>query len=163
MHRSRLVGLSTASFMLLASMAAAGDRAIATFDGVPLDFLVNKFNLETAENPLSTIEPKLTADEVVASIYAWQVKHRDDMDDATIAIFEKIVETRKLPKDATLDLITRWQIEGREFDVWWVNLEIKTGEKTGYALRVRERFIKTRPFKGPGARLIIERIDVDAK
>lgn len=162
-HTVRLVGLLTLGMLSIADFALAGDRAVATFDGVPLEFLVNKFNLETAENSLSTIEPKLTVDEVVASIYAWQIKHRDDIDDATFAIYKEIAETRKLPKDATLVLMTRWQVDDREFDVWWINLEIKTGEKAGYGLRVRECTIKSRPFKGPGVRLQIEGIKSDVQ
>jgi hypothetical protein len=40
------------------------------------------------------------------------------------------------------------------FTVWWVNLRVKTGEDSGYALRVRQRIISVRPLKkGEGVRL----------
>jgi hypothetical protein len=35
--------------------------------------------------------------------------------------------------------MTRFQSkEGGEYTVWWVNLDVATGENSGYGLRVRE-------------------------
>jgi hypothetical protein len=43
--------------------------------------------------------------------------------------------------------LTLADTRGREFDsdVWWVDLSIFTGEKTGYTFRIRDRKIRSRP------------------
>lgn len=80
------------------------------------------------------------------------------MDDKTFKLYRKIAETRTLPADSELHFMTRWVMpEQAEFTVWWVNLDVKTGEKSGYGLRVRQRIISARPLKkGEGARARFE-------
>jgi hypothetical protein len=48
---------------------------------------------------------------------------------------------------ATLSFCTNWTgFNGYQFDVWWVDLNIKTGPTTGYTYRIRDQKLRCRPL-----------------
>ncbi|MHC4403485.1 MAG: TlpA family protein disulfide reductase, partial [Planctomycetota bacterium] len=89
----------------------------------------------------------LTEDEIVSVIRGWD---RDKMEvrDETYRIYQKIAESRTLPARAKLHRVGLTRPEGKyDYRVWAVNLEVMTGESTGYGLRVREEKLPhTRTF-----------------
>jgi hypothetical protein len=128
----------------------------AKVDGTPLRFLVNELNRKAAEDPIGKDQPQLTEDEIVGEIYAATLEGHE-MNDETAKIYRKIAETRTLPADADLYFMTHWVMQGQaDFTVWWVNLDVKVGEKSGYALRVRRRIISGRPVQKGGGGVRIE-------
>ena len=69
----------------------------------------------------------------------------------------KIADTEILPPGAYFRFITEWRWhKGYDFDVWWVNLEVDPVERGskdpkagfGYAYRIRDRKISSRPSTG---------------
>ena len=153
--RRATLGLSMILFTALSAIhlqrLSAADRIAAPLEGTPLKFLLGDFNRKAAEDAIGKSEPKLTEDEVVAAIRAWIIRKKEDVDDDTVAIYKKIAETRTLPKGAELVFTTGWVTDELNFKVWWINLEIATGENRGYGLRIRERMIDCGPSDKPAA------------
>jgi hypothetical protein len=86
-------------------------------------------------------QPPLTEEEVVAAIRGW-IRKQAPVDNDTYAIYEKIASTKMLPARATITFTTRWEgYNGYNFDVWWIDLSVMTGETTGYGFRIRDRKI----------------------
>jgi hypothetical protein len=55
------------------------------------------------------------------------------------AIYADIARTRELPHDASLHSMSGWTWkDGTHYTVWWINLDVFTGPKSGYGLRIRE-------------------------
>jgi hypothetical protein len=73
-----------------------------------------------------------------------QVKATDDV----YKVYQTIADTKTLPEGATLTFTTGWSgFNGHHFDVWWVDLTIKTGPNTVYTFRLRDRKLRCRPLK----------------
>jgi len=107
---------------------------------------VQEFNAKAINDPIGKDQPALTEDEVVASIRGWIRAHTPGVSDEVYDEFQKVAETGKLPKGAKLTSTTSWLgYRGFHFDVWWVDLTISTGEKTGYTFRIRDQKIRSRP------------------
>jgi hypothetical protein len=105
---------------------------------IPLADAVAFFNKKSREDSVGRQEPPMTEGEVIAAITAQlptlaasnQVK----------AIYSAIVRTKRIPITASLDSIPGFSpASGKQlYTVWWVNLDIRPSENSGYALRVRE-------------------------
>ena len=83
----------------------------------------------------------LTEDEVVAAIKGWD-REKQGVDDTTYRIFREMADSRVLPPGATLRFSNFWyhyaEQDEYEFLVWWIDLDVMTGENKGYTLRIRD-------------------------
>jgi hypothetical protein len=104
---------------------------------------VASFNQEAARNSIGRAEPPLTEDEVVAALRGWDRKQME-VDDPTYAIFQKIADSRNLPRSAKLRFTTGWEYNGYDFTVWWVDLDVAK-DGGGYTFRIRDRKISCTP------------------
>ena len=90
-------------------------------------------------------ELPLTEAEVVASIRGWIPEHTPGVTDDVYNQFQEIAESHTLPEGAELSFCPGWTgYRGYRFKVWWIDLSIKTGEKTGYTFRIRDQKISSR-------------------
>jgi hypothetical protein len=122
---------------------AAGARAA---DGTtPLAEAVKAFNAAAAAHPVGKQQPPLTGDEVVAALRGWD-RDRVPAPEEVYRTFQGIADRRSLPRGASLSCITRWTgFRGYDFEVWWVDLSLRTGPNTFYVFRIRERKLSCRP------------------
>lgn len=105
---------------------------------------VAEFNAQAAQDPIGKDQPPLTEDEVIASLRGI-IRERTPMTDDVYNALQKVAVTRMLPAKAKLDFTTGWSgHNGFVFTVWWADLSIMTGEKTGYTYRLRDRMIASR-------------------
>jgi hypothetical protein len=126
----------------LLSLVAVGSGADSP---QPLVDAVADFNARAMKDQIGRVQPPLTADEVIAAIRGW-IRERTPVDEATYQVFQTIADTGTLPIGADLRFITRWRgYNGYDFDVWWVDLTVKKGEKAGYTFRIRDQKIASRP------------------
>jgi hypothetical protein len=127
-------------FAATAIVAVAVWSALQIYDwyySVPLADAVASFNNRAADDPVGKLEPKLTEDEIVASIQSQlpvlDANHR------TKAIYRQIVRNKRLPRSATLDSMPGYSpTVGKQYTVWWINLSVVTDENAGFGLRIRE-------------------------
>jgi serine/threonine protein kinase len=139
---------------LLWQIDAAGNRielpelkvTPATEDATPLAAAINEFNA-AHKSVLDIPQPPLTEDEVVAAIRYWKT-HRNDapVTNREFAAFQKIAETRQLPRGAEFELLTRFQNgDGGELIAWSVRIRMqKEGMTTAtYAFEIRQQFIRS--------------------
>ena len=106
---------------------------------------VKDFNQRAKQNATGKDEPALTEDEVIAAIRGW-IRERVKVEDDVYRAYQKMADTKTLPPGARLDFTTRWLgFNGYDYDVWWIDLSIKTGENTGYTFRIRARMIRSQP------------------
>lgn len=110
-----------------------------------LEEAVDKFNQKSQETKIGKDQPPLTVDEVIAAIRAWDRK-KIPASDKVYEAYQKIAESRVLPDKAEFDFMTGFTNDRFEFDVWWVNLSISTGPKSGYGFRIREQILSSRPL-----------------
>jgi hypothetical protein len=109
---------------------------------------VKEFNQRAQQDATGNDQPALTEDEVVAAIRGW-IRERFPATDEVYKVYQTIADTKKLPEGATLTFTTKWSgFNKHEFDVWWVDLNIKTGVDTGYRYRIRDQKLRCRPL-GP--------------
>jgi beta-lactamase regulating signal transducer with metallopeptidase domain len=129
---------------VIAALIAEAD-VVADAGAKPLAEAVKEFNAKAQSNPIGRSQPPLTEDEVIAAITGWQ---RDEgiVSDEVYAIYQKIAETRTLPAEATLDSTTSWVMPSRSFDVWWIDLVVKNTPISGYAHRIRDVKLRSRPL-----------------
>jgi uncharacterized protein (TIGR03067 family) len=104
---------------------------------------VKEFNQRARWNET---EPALTEDEVVAAIRGWN-REQHPATDKVYKTYQTIADTKKLPAEATLTYTTKCTGNRLEFDVWWVDLNIKTGVDSGYTFRIRDRKLRCRPLE----------------
>jgi hypothetical protein len=94
----------------------------------------------------------LTADEVVAAIRAWN-RQEVKVSDETYRIYQEIADSGVLPPKAKLGFHRQWYRfdEQDEYDylVWWIDLEVMTGERTGYGFRIRDERLGRRYSRAP--------------
>ena len=103
---------------------------------------VTKFNEEAREHPVGKEQPPLTADEVIASIRAWD--KRKQPSEEILAVFRAIADTSRLPPHAKIYSRDTWSDSKYVYTVWCVDLHIKTGENRGYGFRIRDQKISSR-------------------
>jgi len=103
---------------------------------------VNLFNSQAKGDPIGKLQPPLTEQEVIAAIRAWTPAKSDRVADEVYDAFQEIAESGWLPEGSQLRYKTKWSgHQGYSFDVWWIDLSIKTGERTGYVFRIRDQKI----------------------
>ena len=141
----RKLAMPMATVLALITYPVAGDEKgkVAT-----LADAVKEFNQRAQKDATGKDQPALTEDEVVAAIRGW-IRERFPATDEVYKVYQTIADTRRLPEGATLTFTTKWSgFNGHEFDVWWVDLNIKNGADTGYTFRIRDQKLRCRP-QGP--------------
>jgi hypothetical protein len=129
------------------TLAAGAARAA---DGTPLADAVKAFNASAAEHPVGKQQPALTEDEVVAALRGW-VRERVEAPDEVYRAFQRIADRRRLPQGASLSVISSWTgFHGYDFEVWWIDLSLRTGPNTFSTFRIRERKLSCRPAERGG-------------
>lgn len=132
-------------------------RAGVVFDEpTALNHAVAQFNAQVNRvSEIGRTQPPLTVDEIVAAIRAWDTK-QNPIQPELHAIFEMITETRTLPPGSEIDVTTGWNPgRGYRYTVWWVNLNVsapnpdKEDSRVGYAYRIRDRKLSSRPSGEP--------------
>jgi len=114
--------------------------------GLKLADEVKKFNDRARFDPIGEKQSPLTVDEVVAAIRGW-IRKTVPVDDNVYEEYLRIAETKMLPEGATLTQCTSWAgYNNHVFDVWWIDLNIKLGEHSGYTFRIRDQKIRCRPM-----------------
>jgi len=115
----------------------AGRNLYDWYTSTPLAESVAGFNSAASNNPVGMHEAPITEDEIVAAIRS-QIPTLDATDHVK-AIYSRIARTRRLPRGAMLDSIPGYSPSaGQHYTVWWINLNVVTGPKSGYGLRIRE-------------------------
>jgi hypothetical protein len=128
--------------LTLIAYSVAGDEK---GDTSTLADAVKEFNQRARKDATGKDQLALTEDEVVAAIRGW-VREQVPASDEVYKVYQTIADTKKLPDGATLEFRTKWpKFNNYEFDVWWVNLNIKTGADAGYTFRIRDRKLRCRP------------------
>jgi hypothetical protein len=124
----------------LALLLTFGQRVYQWYYAIPRVLVaeaVAKFNARFAHDAVGKHEPQITESEIVAAIRS-QIPSLP-ASDAVKAIFSEITNTGLLPHDASLDAMSGWTLkDGTNYTVWWINLDVKTGEGSGFSLRIRE-------------------------
>lgn len=107
---------------------------------------VAKFNQETQTHPIGKSQFPLTEDEVIAAIRGWIPESTPYVTDKIFNAFQEIAESRKLPPDGVeLSFRADWAgYRGFRFDLWWIDLTIKTGENDACLFRIRDQKISSR-------------------
>jgi hypothetical protein len=134
-------------FLALAVSNFAADKPPAESSTTSLADAVKEFNESFRVKHAGKDQPPLTEDEVVAAIRGWVREFTPPVTDEVYDAFQKVAETRVLPKGAKIDMINGWKgYRGFSFDVWWIDLRMPVGEKSGYAFRIRSRTMSSRPL-----------------
>lgn len=108
---------------------------------------VKEFNQRALKDATGKDQPALTEEEAVAAIRGWDRTLVPPAPDEVYKIYQTIADTSKLPAGATLTYTTRWSgFNNHEFDVWWIDLSIKTGADKGYTFRIRDQKLQCRPI-----------------
>ena len=139
----RKLAMSMAAVLAFIAYPVAGDEN----GKVPtLADAVEEFNQRAQQDATGKDQPALTVDEVVAAIRGW-IRERVPATDEVYRVYQTIADTKKLPDGATITFTTKWSgFNNHEFDVWWIDLTIKTGANTGYTFRIRDQKLRCRPL-----------------
>ena len=139
----RPVAIPLTAVLLLISHPLLGDEKPKE---ATLAEAVKEFNERAQKNPTGKTQPALSEDEAVAAIRGW-IREQAPATDDVYKSYQVIADTKKLPEGATLTFTTMWSpFNGQEFDVWWVNLNLKTGSNTGFTFRLRDQKLRCRPL-----------------
>ena len=139
----RKSAIPIAMVLVLTSSAIAGDEKGKT---LMLADAVKEFNQRAKKNATGKDQPALTEDEVVAAIRGW-IREKTPATDEVYKVYQTIADTKKLPEGTALRFTTKWSgFNNHEFDVWWIDLTIKTGANTGYTFRIRDQKLRCRPL-----------------
>ena len=103
---------------------------------IPLSDEVAAFNARSRTDFVGMYEPPITEDEIVTTIR--ERLPNLNASNRVKGIYARIADTRRLPRGATLQSISRHRTSGEDFIVWWINLSVMTGNNSGYGLRIRE-------------------------
>jgi hypothetical protein len=139
--------LATACVVALATIVAASGFAVQTntTDPLSLEAAIEDFNQQALADPIGTSQPSLTEEEVIAAIRGWIPENTPGVTDEIYGKFQEIAESRVLPNGADLSFCSGWTgYRGYSFEVWWIDLSIKTGENTGYTFRIRDQKLSSR-------------------
>jgi hypothetical protein len=139
----RKPAIPVAIVLVLTYSAIAGDEKVKP---VTLADAVKSFNQMAKKNAIGKDQPALTGDEVVAAIRGW-VREQVPATDEVYKVYQTIADTKELPEGARLRFTTKWiGFNNHEFDVWWIDLDVKTGAKTMYTFRIRDQKLRCRPI-----------------
>ncbi|HCS55718.1 hypothetical protein [uncultured Rubinisphaera sp.] len=141
-----MVKLASLVALLYVSMAtgAAAVQDTAS-DATSLKSAVAEFNRTASANPVGKTQLALTEAEVVAAIRGWIPENTPGVTADVFEQFQEIAESQTLPDGAELSSCTGWTgYRGYQFQVWWIDLSIKTGENSGYTFRIRDQKISSR-------------------
>jgi len=122
---------------LIVCCLVAGPKLYDWYTSVPLSEAVADFNSVASRHEVGKHEPPITEKEIVTAIESQLTNlaasaHVKDL-------YERFVRTHRLPRGARLDSISgSGSSSGEDRTVWWINLDVMTGPKSGYAMRIRE-------------------------
>ena len=110
----------------------------------PLAAAINGFN--AAHNTVRNVRQKpLTEEEVVAAIRWWKTRRNDaPVTNGEFAQFQKIADTRELPKGAEFEVIPDFiHGDGTEHFIWSVRIKMPQQSKPGwtYAYEIRRQYV----------------------
>jgi hypothetical protein len=143
----RKLAMLLVAVLVLIAVPVAGDEK--SKESMLAD-AVQEFNQRAQDNATGKDQPALTEDEVVAAIRGW-VRERHPATDEVYKVYQTIADTKKLPEGATLTFTTKWTgFNKHEFDVWWVDLNIRRGATSGYTFRIRDQKLRCRPIEPKG-------------
>ena len=129
-----------------AATEEAASREVDDPDGVPLAAAVEEFNLSHSRID-GKRQPPLTEDEVVAAIIHWKQRREEaPVTNRIFAAFQRIAETRLMPKEATFEIVKHFQPgDGFMYSIWSVRMVMRKSDREGgtYAYIVRHQFIST--------------------
>ena len=138
----RTLAMPMAAILALIARPAFGDEKSKA---PTLADAVKELNQRAQDDATGKDQPALTEDEVVAAIRGW-IREEAPATDQVYKVYQTIADTKKLPEGATLTFCTKWYgFNKHDFDVWWVDLKIKTGADTGYSFRIRDQKIRCGP------------------
>jgi len=113
-------------------------------DATPLAAAINGFNA-SHQSAAGVRQPPLTEEEVVAAIRLWKVRRNEaPVSNREFAAFQKIAETRQLPGNAHLEVISEFgDGNGNSRFVWSVRIVMRRESmQATYAYGIREQFIR---------------------
>jgi len=114
-------------------------------DTIPLSAAVGVFNAKASRDPIGRMEPKITVDEIMASIRnqlrimpSRQIK----------SIFEQIARTKRIPRTAEIRSLNEYGPPNDRKTVWFVRLDVVTGgpipgttqSSSGFGLPIRDNY-----------------------
>jgi hypothetical protein len=98
---------------------------------------IARFNSQAQESEVGALEPTLTEKEVIAAIQA-QLPNLTGRPQVQ-QICQRIIDTGRLPTGASFIFFDGWERTNVPKQiVWWINLNLKTGNNHFYDLRIRE-------------------------
>jgi len=121
---------------VVAFMIVSGRNLYDWYSSTPLADTVASFNAQTRHDSVGKHEPAITEEEIVAAVDSQLPKL--DATDQVKKIYARIARSRRLPRDAHWDSTTGYRSGGQRYTVWWINLNVMAGPKSGYGLRIRE-------------------------
>jgi hypothetical protein len=142
--------------LLLISSAARGES------GKPLADAVDEFNEKAQKDSIGKEQPPLTEDEVIAAIRGWDQK-QTPVSDKVYKTYRLIADSKMLPEGATLTFTTKWSNKDFNFDVWRVDLNVKTGPQEGFTCPIRDRKLRSRIISTSEDRMRFYPPPIDAK
>jgi hypothetical protein len=117
---------------------------------------VKRFNAEHGNTPIGRHQPPLTEEEVIAGIRMWgEPLGADDSEEKQeLAVFQRIANTRWLPSDYKLDVITTFSWGSQRVYGWRVSIQPPTPkEGVGMTYQIRELWLNSntqnREFEEP--------------
>ncbi len=117
----------------------------ANDDNTPLAAAIHGFN-ETHTGLCDVPQQPLTEEEVVAAIRWWKTKRNEaPVTNGEFAAFQKIADTRELPKGTEFELLPSFQnSDGSDFHIWSVRIRMPQESKPGwtYAYVLREQAVR---------------------
>ena len=120
-------------------------NSVQADDGAtPLAAAINGFN--AAHNSVRNVrQTPLTEEEVVAAIRWWKTRRNDaPVTNGEFAQFQKIADTRELPKGAEFEVIPDFiHDDGTEHFIWSVRIKMPQTSKPGwtYAYEIRRQYV----------------------
>lgn len=141
---------------MAASALPAGSRdrqqgnAISASQFVPLESVVEQFNLLASEDKVGRDQLPLTVDEVVTAIRS-AGRHQLPLSESHRRLLQSIAETQRVPADAQLKFTTSWvALSGYRCEVWWIDLVMPaqvTGtdprQASASSLRIRDHRLRS--------------------
>ncbi len=117
-------------------------------EGTPLAAAIQAFNRKYSSLGGQN-QPPLTEQEVVAAIRHWKTKRNESpVNNRDFADFQKIADSRQLPKGVKLELIGKFgRRDGSDFLIWSVRILTPHTTKPGwtFAYGIRKQFVRWEP------------------
>jgi hypothetical protein len=114
---------------------------------ISLSLAVKEFNQRTSQRRDTAGQLPLTEDEVVAAIRRWHPAENPPLSEEMQARFQEVAESRVMPPDAYFAVVQVSHVRGYRYEVWKVLLTLKTGEKSGAILCIRDQCISSRKIR----------------